>query len=200
MPNKIRAGLKAGRAIAPAIMLLVFAAALVAAPLTHAQEGLQAPANIRVVNGPNPGEAIITWDAADGANFYRIGWLSRVDYLDAGDDWLERFAYSDVEGKTSYKVTRLTPGEYYWFIVASNATYSGAPTWPDEWTPLTLNEDGAACPPAETAPAPLPSSGDGTKRSSPIAYGQKFQAGNFDMQIVGIDGDAWPEILAERSV
>ena len=127
--------------------------ALVAVPLTHAQEGLQAPANIRVVNGPNPGEAIITWDAADGANFYRIGWLSRVDYLDAGEDWLERFAYSDVEGKTSYKVTRLTPGEYYWFIGASNATYSGAPTWPDEWTSLTLNEDAAACPPAETAPS-----------------------------------------------
>ena len=182
--------------IASVILLLILTATLASPPFTVAQDGPPAPANIMAVNGPNPGETIVTWDAVDGANFYRIGWLSRTDYQNAGDDWLERFAFSEVEDKTSYTVTRLTPGEYYWFIVASNATRDGAPTWPTTWAPLTLNEDDAACPIAETTPAAMPSAGDGTKRSSPIAYGQRFQAGVFDMQITSVDTDAWPEIQA----
>ena len=181
--------------IASVILLLILTATLASPPFTVAQDGPPAPANIMVMNGPNPGEAIVTWNAVDSANFYRIGWLSRTDYQNAGDDWLERFAFSEVEDKTSYTVTRLTPGEYYWFIVASNATRDGAPTWPTTWAPLTLNEDDAACPIAETTPAAMPSTGDGTKRSSPIPYGQKFQAGNFDIQVTAFDEDAWPEIM-----
>ena len=181
--------------IAPVVLLLILVATLAAPPFTVAQDGPPSPANIMVVNGPNGGEAIVTWDAVDGANFYRIGWLSRTDYQDAGDDWLERFAFSEVADKTSYTVTRLTPGKYYWFIVASNATRYGAPTWPATWAPLTLNEDDAACPIAETTPTAMPPTGDGTTRSSPIPYGQKFQAGNFDIQITAFDEDAWPEIM-----
>ena len=49
------------------------------------------------------------------------------------------------------------------------------------------------------APGPTPTpTGDGTKRSTAWPYGQKFSAGNFDMQIVEVDTDAWPEILDEN--
>ena len=49
-------------------------------------------------------------------------------------------------------------------------------------------------------PAPTPTLriavNDGTKRSSSIPYGQRFQAGVFDTQITSVDTDAWPELQA----
>jgi hypothetical protein len=112
-----------------------------------AQDGSPAaPGGITAINGPNPGEVIVTWEAEAGASFYRIGWLSKTDYQNAGDDWLERFAYADVEDKTTHTLTRLTPGEDYWFLVGSNTARYGAPTWLDTWVPLTLNADELACP------------------------------------------------------
>ena len=47
-------------------------------------------------------------------------------------------------------------------------------------------------------PTPAPTGGDGSSRSRPIAYGERFQAGVFDIQIVSVDTDAWPEIQAEN--
>ncbi len=61
-----------------------------------------------------------------------------------------------------------------------------------------MEADTTACPAVEPEPEPTPTSGDGSKRSSPIAYGEKFQAGIFDMQITAVDTDAWPEIQAEN--
>lgn len=51
--------------------------------------------------------------------------------------------------------------------------------------------------------ADLDSDGDGIacepiSRTSPIPYGQRFQAGVLDMQITAVDNDAWPEIQAEN--
>ena len=49
-----------------------------------------------------------------------MGWLNHADYLAAGNTWLQRFTFADVPSSVrSYRVTRLTPGEEYWFIVAS---------------------------------------------------------------------------------
>ena len=48
------------------------------------------------------------------------------------------------------------------------------------------------------APTPAPTGGDGSRRSRPIAYGERFQAGIVDMQIVAVDTDAWPEVQAEN--
>ena len=47
-------------------------------------------------------------------------------------------------------------------------------------------------------PSPTPPPNDGTRRSKAWPYGQKFQAGHFDMQITGVDLDAWPEIQEEN--
>ena len=49
-----------------------------------------------------------------------MGWLNHADYLAAGNTWLQRFTFADVPSSVrSYRITRLTPGEEYWFIVAS---------------------------------------------------------------------------------
>ena len=46
----------------------------------------------------------------------------------------------------------------------------------------------------------LETGGDGTRRTSPIPYGQRFQAGVFDIQIASVDTDYWPELQqANRS-
>ena len=117
---------------------------------TLAQSPPPAPDSIAAVNGPNPGEAIISWAAVDGANYYRVGWISYEDYeatIAAGRPWSEGFAFVDVEnlGQTSRTVTRLTPGILYAFIVGSNDTLYGAPQW-SAWAQLTLNDDASSCP------------------------------------------------------
>ena len=139
--------------LVPLFAAVFMAAILSAPPAVHGQSTLPAPGNIAVAQGSNAGEAEVTWGPVDGADFYLVGWLSRTDYQAAGDNWLERFTFADVESKTSYLVTRLTPGEYYWFIVAAKATRYGQPTWPEAWQDLTLDSDDVSCPTAETATA-----------------------------------------------
>lgn len=104
------------------------------------------PSNIITANGHNPGQVNIVWNAVPGANYYRVGWIADPDYRSAGADWLERFAFVDVADKTSYTVTRLTPGTVYWFIVASNSERYGPPQWPQSWSRLTLNYGQSSCP------------------------------------------------------
>ena len=108
------------------------------------------PGSIAAVNGPNPGEAIISWAAVDGGAYYRIGWIAYEDYdaiTAAGRPWIEGFAFVDVEnlGQTSRTVTRLTPGILYAFIVGSNDTQYGEPQW-SAWAQLMLNDDESSCP------------------------------------------------------
>ena len=108
------------------------------------------PGSIAAVNGPNPGEAIISWAAVDGAAYYRIGWIAYEDYdaiIATDRPWIEGFAFVDVQnlGQTSRTVTRLTPGILYAFIVGSNDTQYGAPQW-SAWAQLMLTADESSCP------------------------------------------------------
>ena len=141
------------------VLALVAVMVIAGISTTQAQtnDSLPAPANLTAVNGPNPGEVNLTWDAVQGASFYRIGWIADADYrqtLADGTDFLERFAFVDVTDRTAYTITRLTPGEDYWFIVASNRQRYGTPSWPENWAQLTLNADDAPCPTAEAEPEP----------------------------------------------
>ena len=131
---------------------------------TLAQSPPPAPGIIAAVNGPNPGEAIISWAAVDGAAYYRVGWIAYEDYnaiTAAGRPWSEGFAFVDVEnlGQTSRTVTRLTPGILYAFIVGSNDTQYGAPQW-SAWAQLTLNDDASSCPTDPTGPPTTVVAGD----------------------------------------
>ena len=117
----------------------------------HAQAGT--PSNVSATNGANPGEAVVSWDPVAGASSYRVGWLAVPDYqanID-NDRWRERFAYSDVNASSSYTVTRLTPGEAYYFITGRKQ--DGDIVW-SAWATLTLNSGTLPCP---SQPAVAPS-------------------------------------------
>ena len=63
---------------------------------------------------------------------------------------------------------------------------------------IDLYFSGDPIPTPTPTPTVAPPSRDGTARSKAFPYGVKFPAGNLDMQIVGIDTDAWPEIQEEN--
>ena len=98
---------------------------------------------LRVANGSNPGEAVVSWDVVNGTTGYRVGWLAVSDYQAYPDTWQERFAYSDIGPASSFTVTRLTPGAAYYFILGrkqgDNITWS-------QWAALVLSADPTACP------------------------------------------------------
>ena len=101
--------------------------------------------------------AKITWNAAAGAKYYRIGWIAREDYIaisEAGGDPLEAFAFIDVSnrGQAEHTVTRLTPDVTYLFLVASNSARYGTPKWLS--APVTLTPQGDSSGPGQP--------GDGT--------------------------------------
>ncbi len=122
--------------------------------IIHAQDALSTPENFTVINGPNPGEVIMTWDAVDGAAWYRVGWINIAD-LNAEDGTAspELHIHTDVKGKSSYTATRLTPGEEYFFTVAAKRTQHSRPSVA-RMVRLTVNADGASCPAAGSASPP----------------------------------------------
>ena len=132
----------------------------------HAQAGT--PSNVSATNGANPGEAVVSWDPVAGASEYRVGWLAVADYqanID-NDRWRERFAYSDVNASSSYTVTRLTPGEAYYFITGRKEGDDIA--W-SAWATLTLNSGALSCP---TQPAVAPSTTSALRVSNGSRLGQ----------------------------
>ena len=127
-----------------------------------------------------------------------MGWLNHADYLAAGNTWLQRFTFADVPSSVrSYRVTRLTPGEEYWFIVASvdarNQMY-----WPSGWiqkfavtatptptpapTPTACPSvgSGPGAPAGGSTPTPTPSGNNCPAGSgSHLPPGAKMTPGNF---------------------
>ena len=143
--------------LAAALSIAIILVAVVSVTVAQAQmdDSPPPPSGITAVNGPNPGEVSLLWNAAAGANYYRVGWIADADYRtarDSGAPWLERFGFVDVESKTAYTITRLTPGTDYWFIVASNSERYGPPQWPQNWVSLRLNDDQSSCPTASPTP------------------------------------------------
>ena len=72
-----------------------------------------APANVRAVNGVEPGQAVVRWDAVADAAYYRIGWVNmetfRAVQAEGGREWLDVFAFHDVvnRGQTSQTLSDL---------------------------------------------------------------------------------------------
>lgn len=127
----------------------------------HAQSGSLKPANVQALNGPNAGEAIVSWDAVTGVTWYRVGWISQKDYLAAvasGGDALQSYVFADIRNTTTYTVVRLEPGENYLFTVASIAKRFGASS-EASLAQLTLNSDTTACPAPTPGVTPTPTPG-----------------------------------------
>ena len=78
--------------------------------------------------------------------------------------------------------------------------FSGDPITTPDTTPTPTPTVAPTLTPTPTmTPTPTPTR-DGTSRSKAFEYGEEFDAGIFNMQIVAIDTDAWPEIQAENSL
>ena len=137
------------------LILGVFAGAIglctVCTARAWANDGLALPVNVHAVDGANPGEVTVSWDAPDGTAFYRIGWVAFDDIAVVradGRPWLDAFAFMDVTnyGQTAHTLTGLHPGVEYAFIAGSVSSRFGIAQW-SEWAYLTLAEAPAtACP------------------------------------------------------
>ena len=135
------------RFIVPVVIvaaLAILAAIVSGAPPAEAQGRPPATTNIQIVNGHNPGEVIISWDAVPAATHYRIGYVNMAtDHplaisTEGGrtGNWLEAFVYVDVEAQnfvssgTVYTIRRLEQGVQHAFVVLTNGSAYGEPTWP----------------------------------------------------------------------
>ena len=120
---------------------IIIAVSTMTAPGVFAQEN-SAPANVVAIAGPQDGTAVISWNAVETTNYYRIGWISGTDYnaaVNAETDWLDAFVFADVvnTGQTSHTVKGLEPGNLYYFSVGTALERFGKAEWSD-WTNLTL--------------------------------------------------------------
>ena len=165
------------RFIVPVVIvaaLAILAAIGSGAPPAEAQGRPPGTTNIQIVNGHNPGEVIISWDAVPAATHYRIGYVNMaIDYPLAKSteggrtgNWLEAFVYVDVEAQnfvtsgTVYTIRRLEQGVEHAFVVLTNGSAYGEPTWPTTspvWKSLVVTDQGGACPtaPPTTAAPPV---------------------------------------------
>ena len=111
------------------------------------------------VNGSNPGEVVITWDAPPGAIYYRIGCVNSVRDVPRAlasitGDWSEAFLYFDVDARNldpvrpSYIFPGLQEGTLHACTVGVNDSRRGEPIWPTDpgWQYLTITDHGGACP------------------------------------------------------
>ena len=146
------------------LVLATFAAAASSVIPAEAQSTAAPPTNVRVVNGFNPGELIVTWSSAHGATHYRVGCVNMDrDYPKAKanvtGNWRQAFVYVDVDApnvspdRPTYTLYGLQEGAYHACTVLSNSSRYGQPTWPATyWQYITVTDHGGSCPVAVSTP------------------------------------------------
>ncbi len=148
--------MKAARILLPTIaviaaaILTVVGGWLAVGDTAHAQEPLPAPGNIMASDGDDPGEVVVSWDAAPGASSYTVFW-SNFDaarlIIAAGGPWPNSSQSVDVtdSGANAYALTvnGLTPGTEYGFTVRSKSSSGAESDWPD-WVTLSPAGDGGS--------------------------------------------------------
>jgi len=103
----------------------------------QAQTNLPAPANVTAVNGDNPGEVVVSWDAVSGASGYSVRWVNHDSAWAvhrAGDDWRNLIQSVDVDGGRTathtLTIDNRTSGEVqYGFGVGSKSDATTRPNW-----------------------------------------------------------------------
>ena len=146
----------------------------------QAEGGAPPTTNVQVINGHNPGEAIISWDTVPQATHYRIGYVNMVrDYpiakASATGEWLEAFLYADVNarnfsvvnGRVNYTIRGLCQNTRHAVTVLTSSDvtntieqFGGQYYWPQDprWQFITTADHGDRCsgvsttPPSSTAP------------------------------------------------
>ena len=170
-------------AVILAVAVLAGLLAIVSSPsIAAAQTGAPATSNIRVVDGPNPGEVVISWDAVPAATHYRIGYVNMIqDYplakASVTGEWIEAFVYVDVNarnftvsgGRVEYTVRRLAQGDRHAFTVLTSSDFkdtgsggsvSSEFSWAsDRWEFHVVADRGGACPAVGAAAASADVSG-----------------------------------------
>ena len=150
------------------LVVAILAAAASSVIPAEAQSAAAPPTNVRVVNGFNPGEVIITWSSSHGATHYRVGCVNMDrDYPKAKasntGNWRQGFVYVDVDApnvspdRPTYTLYGLQEGAYHACTVLANSSRYGQPTWPNApyWQYLTLTDHGGSCPTVAPAPPPV---------------------------------------------
>ena len=150
--------MKVKRFALPVIAIVVaatFAAAvgwLVPDNEARAQTGLPttpAPADAQVVNGENPGEVVVSWDAVPGASGYVIRWVDNDAAWDAhyaGHDWQDLILVTVVEGSetTTHTLTVSNPttgAAQYQFSIGSKSRPGADPVNWSAWQLLEVEGD-----------------------------------------------------------
>ena len=136
-------------------LVTVLVAVTGGAPPAFAQAALPAPVGVAAEEVAT-GQVVVRWDPVPDALFYRVGWVANEDIAKVtaeGREWLDAFVFVDVAnlGQTDYTVSRLEPGKFHYFIVASVTVRFGEPTWSEWSNPLLLSDDLTACPVARPA-------------------------------------------------
>ena len=108
---------------------------------------LPAHVNFQVIDGDEPGEALITWDAVPGASGYSVRWMNvnAATLLQRiGGPWQDIIESIDLDesGQATYTLTlnSLTPGTVYAFGIGSRVGQSKNTKW-SGWTTLRLAGD-----------------------------------------------------------
>ena len=137
----MNSALKLSKPLSALFVAIIFVAVIGSPVPTEAQSTAAPPTNIRAVNGFNPGEVIITWSAAHGANHYRVGCVNmhrdypRAKATNTGR-WQQAFVYSDLDApnlspnQPTHTIYGLQEGAYHACTVLSNDSPYGRPTWP----------------------------------------------------------------------
>lgn len=105
-----------------------------------------APTNVMAVDGADPGQVVVSWDAVDGAAGYSVQWLN-IDaaavVFRADGHWYNAIQSVDVDASSStLTVNGLSPGTNYGFQVGTKSGTSGDPEL-SGWNFLTpTGEDG----------------------------------------------------------
>lgn len=118
-----------------------------------------APFGLVAADGAGTGQVVLDRNVDEEPRHYRVGWAAYADYeagTSAGREWSESFAFVDLEnrGQTSRTLSRLTPGNWYAFIVGRSDWRFGAPNWSD-WITHKL-VPGSDSYPALGIPLPTP--------------------------------------------
>ena len=147
-----------------------------ARPTAQAQSGQPSPDNFTVVNGPNAGEAILSWDAVSRAQptIESAGLLMMrlSQALAENSDVFNHYVFADITGcDLLYRDPACNPANKYWFTVASLSERFGESGRAGVLS-LTLNADGSSCPtptpgPGTGTPTPPPPPGTGTGTPTP---------------------------------